>query len=308
MKPNPTRCVAWLVLLCCMTLAGGMRAEEWPATPEAAQAGAPEKTPWLLGLLRDGEPKPQGAEFDPGRFFKEHIFGYEPFYFIAGTETPNGKFQFSFKYQMLNSQGTLAEKAPFLKGFAFAYTQTSLWDWNHDSAPFLDSSYKPEVFYAWERAVGGGPTNSLRLDLQGGFQHESNGKGGEDSRSLNIAYIRPTLTLGKPDGFQFTLQPRAWVYVGDMSDNRDLDRYRGHADLKATMGWKRGLQLSAIGRMGDHADKGSLQLDLTYPMMFLFSRSLTVYLDVQYFTGYGESLLLYNQRSTAFRVGFSLYR
>jgi outer membrane phospholipase A len=31
-------------------------------------------------------------------------------------------------------------------------------------------------------------------------------------------------------------------------------------------------------------------------------------LQAQYFTGYGESLLLYNQRSDAFRVGFALYR
>ena len=60
--------------------------------------------------------------------------------------------------------------------------------------------------------------------------------------------------------------------------------------------------------MGNSGNRGSVQLDLTYPMMSLLSGSLSVYLQAQYFTGYGESLLLYNERSSAFRIGFSLYR
>jgi len=31
-------------------------------------------------------------------------------------------------------------------------------------------------------------------------------------------------------------------------------------------------------------------------------------LDAKYFLGYGESLLRYNERSSAFRLGFALYR
>ncbi len=276
-------------------------------SPPAERKEAESKTT-LARILQHAEPTGEGRSFQPGRFFKEHISGYEPFYFVAGSESPNAKFQFSFKYQLLNQNGTLAEEAPVLRPIHFAYTQTSLWDWNQASAPFLDSSYKPELLYAWDRVVGGQPTNWFRLDLQPGFQHESNGKAGADSRSLNIAYLRPTLTFGKPDQFQFILQPRAWVYLGDLSDNPDLAHYRGNADLRAIVGWQRGIQLSALGRLGNSANRGSLQLDLTYPMMSLFSGSLSVYLQAQYFIGYGESLLLYNERSSAFRIGFSLYR
>jgi outer membrane phospholipase A len=258
-------------------------------------------------LVKHVEPKEPGKPFDPGQFFKEHISGYEPFYFIAGTKSPNAKFQISFMYQLLNNEGPLATRAPALKGFHLAYTQTSLWDWNAPSAPFFDTSYKPEFLYAWERVAGGQPPNWYQLDLQGGLQHESNGKDGADSRSLNTAYLRPTLTLGRDDGLQLTLQPRAWVYLGDLSDNPDIADYRGYADLRAIMGWKRGLQLSALGRMGEDANHGSLQLDLTYPTMRIFG-SFSLYLQAQYFTGYGESLLEYNRRSEAFRVGFSLYR
>lgn len=285
------------------------------ASPLVLEAEVPPSTPaekseksGLARMLQQAEPKQEGEEFSPGRFFKEHISGYEPFYFIAGSESPNVKFQVSLKYQVLNNEGALAGRAPVLKGLHIAYTQTSLWDWNKPSAPFLDSSYKPELLFLHERLVGGQKTNWFRLDLQGGLQHESNGRDGDASRSLNIAYVRPTMIFGKDEGLQFTLQPRAWLYVGDMSDNPDLDRYRGYADLRAIVGWQRGLQLSALGRLGDEGDRGSIQLDLTYPMMTLLSGSFSLYLHAQYFTGYGESLLLYNERSSAFRVGFSLYR
>jgi outer membrane phospholipase A len=138
-------------------------------------------------------------------------------------------------------------------------------------------------------------------------KHESNGKDGANSRSVNIAYLRPTLTLGRDAGLQLTLQPRAWVYVGDLSDNPDIADYRGYVDLRVIAGWKRGLQLSALGRMGKDGNHESLQLDLTYPTMQFFG-SFSVYLHAQYFTGYGESLLEYNRKSEAFRIGFSLYR
>lgn len=246
--------------------------------------------------------------WSPEAFFKEHIFGYEPLYFIAGTKSPNAKFQISFKYRVLNEHGYLADHAGWLKGFHVAYSQTSLWDWNAPSAPFFDTSYKPGLIYSWDKIVGGEDTNWFRLDLHGGLQHESNGKDGQNSRSMNIAFIRPTLTFGYPEKFQLQLQPRAWVYLGDLSDNPDFPDYRGHADLRVVLGWERDLQISALGRIGDHGNHGSVQVDLTYPLMRPPRGSFSVYLDLQYFVGYGESLLGYKDKSEIFRAGFSLYR
>jgi outer membrane phospholipase A len=258
-------------------------------------------------FIVEAEPAEPGKGSEPGDFFKEHISGYEPMYFIAGTKSPNAKFQISFAYQLLNEDGPLAEKAPWLKGFHIAYTQTSLWDLSAPSAPFYDTSYKPEFFYAWENVTRANPTNWFQLDLQGGLKHESNGKSGADSRSVNIAYFRPTLTIGRDEGLQLTLQPRAWAYIGSLSDNPDIKDYRGYADLRGVAGWKRGLQFAALGRIGKDGNRGSVQLDLTYPTMRFFG-SFSLYLDVQYFNGYGESLLGYNQRSQELRVGFALFR
>jgi len=236
--------------------------------------------------------------FDPVEFFKRHIFPYEPIYFIAGSEDPNAKFQFGFRYQIADTD------SKWVNGFNFAYTQTSLWDLSSPSSPFFDSSYKPELLYAYESILGGAKTNWYRLDLQGGVQHESNGKSGVDSRSLNIAYFRPTLVLGYPDSLHFTLQPRFWGYLGDLSDNPDIDQYRGFFDLRAMLTWK-DLQLSVIGRMGkeDYRENTSAQIDLTYRIP-----KTGIYLDLQYFTGYGESLLRYNERTDIIRFGIALYR
>jgi phospholipase A1/A2 len=271
-----------------------------------AVADAPPKKPDSIftRFVKEAEP---GKGSEPGDFFKEHISGYEPMYLITGTKAPDTKFQISFAYQLLNNDGPLADAVPALKGFHIAYTQTSLWDRGGASSPFYDTSYKPEVFYAWKNVTHAQPTNWIQLDLQGGLEHDSNGKGGTDSRSLAIAYFEPTLTIGRDDGLQLTLQPRTWTYIGDLSDNPDIANYMGYASLRTIVGWKRGVQLSALGQMGKNANRGSVQLDLTYPTMRFFG-SFSLYLDVQYFNGYGESLLGYNQRTDELRIGFALFR
>lgn len=279
-----------------------------PANEIAADRPDSKPKSAVQRLFREAEPLRPGETFDAGRFFKDHVSSYEPIYFIAGTESPNAKFQVSFKYRLLNNNGPLATNLPALRGFHVAYSQTSLWDWNAASAPFFDSSYRPEALYLRENITCAESNDWFRLDLQAGFQHESNGRDGFDSRSMNIAYLRPRFVFGKQDGLQLTLQPRAWTYIGDLSDNPDIADYRGYVDLRAIVGWARGPQLSAIGRLGKDGNHESLQLDFTYPLMGFFPRSFSLYLHVQYYTGFGESLLRYNERDTSLRAGFSLTR
>ena len=271
-------------------------------------------------------------EYSPMEFFKQHFFGYEPMYFIAGPDSPEGKFQLSLRYQILNRDGPLAQKYPLLSGINFAYTQTSLWDLGQESSPFLDTSYKPEMFFLFEQVDRGRWGDWVKVDLQAGLQHESNGnpeinsrlldvgerisyyvqdgtgKPMKTSRSQNLLYFRPTVTFGRTNRLQLALQPRVWAYVGGLSDNPDLPDFRGYADLRAIAGWTTGLQLAAMGRLGDDANRGSLQIDLTYPLMKLLWGNFSVYFQAQYFTGYGESLLLYRLRSDVVRFGFAIYR
>jgi phospholipase A1 len=52
--------------------------------------------------------------------------------------------------------------------------------------------------------------------------------------------------------------------------------------------------------------KGTGLLDATYALSDLIG--LNLYLTGQMFTGYGESLLIYNRKDTRVRFGFSIIR
>lgn len=253
-------------------------------------------------------PHPTTEPADPVDFFKKHFFPHEPLYFIAGTKSPNAKFQISFKYQLFLEEGWMAERIPLMTNLFAGYTQVSLWDWNKPSAPFFDSNYKPEMLCSVPLVTRGEWAEWFRLDLAGGLQHESNGRDGLSSRSINIAYLRPSLIFGKPDGFQVTLTPRGWVYLGDLSDNPDIGNYRGHVELRVVAGWERSLLLTSMLHAADGLRHGSAEIGLSYPLFRIPAMSSSAYLYAQYFTGYGESLLSYNQRSSIFRAGFSLFR
>lgn len=195
-----------------------------------------------------------------------------------------------------------------MKGFNFAYSQTSFWDTSHSQPFFYDSSYRPEVFYYLESLPGIKAPKNSQLGFQVGLGHESNGLKDPDHRSLNIVFIWPVITFGTDSDFFVTLSPKIYDYIGGLQDNPDLAKFRGYCDLDATIGFRDGLQLSTIGRVGRDATRGSIQLDLTYPLSQLLRGNADLSINAQYFYGYGDTLLTYNQRSSVFRIGLALVR
>jgi len=229
-------------------------------------------------------------------------------YFIAGPVDPVAKWQVSFKYRLLNPKAALSEWWPPLSGLHFAYTQMALWQLDKPSAPFFDTNYQPEFFWSDEDMKKIKIPTVSQFGFQGGFGHESNGQDGADSRSINILFARPIATFGDPERFHLVVAPKFYIYIGDLSNNPDIAFYQGYCDFRTIIGWRQGLELSTVARVGSHFNRGSVQLDLTYPMRNLLFKNFDLYLDAQYFYGYGESLLTYNQRSNAFRIGLGLVR
>jgi hypothetical protein len=84
-----------------------------------------------------------------------NIAAYEPMYFLVGTDPEKSKFQVSFKYRFFNPQSKFAERHPWVEGFHLGYTQTSFWDLESSSAPFEDTSYKPELFWLSRNSISG---------------------------------------------------------------------------------------------------------------------------------------------------------
>lgn len=236
-----------------------------------------------------------------------NISAYKPIYFLAGLDPEESKFQISFKYRFLNPEGPLAIRHPWLNGFHMAYTQTSFWDLKSDSQPFEDTSYKPELFYQSSH-IGGLMPDYGRFFIQTGFLHESNGKGGDASRSTNFLYFDPILIFyDEISRLGLQISPRVWCYVfNDDESNPDLDAYRGYFELGAKIGKAERLVLESRLR---YAEKGgSILLDLTCPLHRSIFSNLQLYLHVQYANTLAESLKGYNERNEAVRIGFSIVR
>src|SRR3546814_5038579 len=94
------------------------------------------------------------------------------------------------------------------------------WDLGAESSPFRKIDYMPEVFYLLPAAP---VREQIALGGQAGFRHESNGRDGLTSRSLNTLYIQPvaTMPIGK---YTLSLGPRLSFYVGSLEDNPDIKR------------------------------------------------------------------------------------
>jgi len=231
---------------------------------------------------------------------------YEPVYFLVGGDGGlNAKFQISLRYQLFDNRGRLASRLPWIDDLYLSFSQTSLWDLNELSKPFRDSSYRPRFFYS-NYDLGRVLDGRLRLGVEAGAGHESNGKDGDQSRSFNMLYVRPTLTFGDPDGLRAYIAPLIHNYVSD-DENPDLKDYRGYVDWMFGIGSKGGLDFWATLRRGTRSNYGSAELNLSYPLSKLSGGDLTGWLMLQYFGGYGESLLDYQKKLDAqLRLGISI--
>ncbi|HQY89428.1 MAG TPA: phospholipase A [Tepidisphaeraceae bacterium] len=195
-------------------------------SPTTKEASAQEK---LVEALK-ADPK-FNTELGLVEYLANHVKPYEPMYFLYGNETPNAKFQLSFKYQVFDNNGWVVKNVPPLSGLYLSYSQTSFWDLDGESSPFFDNSYRPGVMFAYEQLdrffedSNGKRSlpNWVRFDFAGGIQHESNGRSGADSRSMNYAYIQPSVTLGDRREWFVSIGPRLLTYVGDLSDNEDIE-------------------------------------------------------------------------------------
>lgn len=266
---------------------------------QPAPSSREERQPYrrLAGL----KPAADGIE----RLFASRFGAHESIYFIYGADDPAAKFQFSFKYRLLTVSDGDERTLP--KTIHAGYTQRSLWDIEAESSPFYDTSYMPElIFEALEPTRGDGAFTWLGYQIA--YRHESNGRAGDVSRSFNTAYLRTGFTLGRLTGWHLIVAPEIFTYVGSRSNNPDIADYRGYGKLLVALGRDQsGPSLVYTGHVGRGWKRPTHQLDLTIPFKTSLL-DLETYILVQYFDGYGESLLSYREKSEALRAGISFVR
>lgn len=267
-----------------------------PPAAVAAAGASPEAGPAPAAAV---EQTVEQAAFDK---FRSAFSAYKPVYFAVGTRgLTTARFQISAKYRLISPRGT---EDSWHDDFYLGYTQTSLWDLESDSKPFIDTTFNPSVFWLSDD-VWKSDNQNWRIGMNVGVEHASNGKDGDDSRSLNDGYIEPRFHYRFDGGSTLTFAPKVKAYFAVASENSDYSAYAGHVDWQLRWAQDNGAVVTAMYRQGDQRRR-TTQLDFAWPLQRTFL-NWNGYLHLQYFNGYGETLLGYNQRNESqFRVGLSL--
>ena len=214
------------------------------------------------------------------------------------------KLQLSFKVPLLEDD-LITEG----DGLYFGFTMRSFWQaYNRKiSAPFRETNYRPEMFYQAPIASWFERSNMF---MRIGFEHESNGRSQLLSRSWNrvflglglhrhnwAIYLQPWYRLPEDpkldDGDPDTLPPAK----GD--DNPDINRYMGYYELYAAY-QKEKYQIATMIRSNTASHKGAIELSYSFP---LYGKLKGM---VQYFDGYGESMIDYDYRVQRISLGILL--
>ena len=177
-----------------------------------------------------------------------------------------------------------------------AYTQLSFWQLYNSgfSSPFRETNYEPEILlnYRTDTDLWGLRSRFIQV----GLNHQSNGRGEPLSRSWN----RFTANFGfERDDFNLIL--KTWARIPEEEnedDNPDITSYLGYGEIWAATVW-RDYHLALMFRNNLRFDenRSALQFEVSFPLI----EHLNGY--IQYFTGYGESLIDYNHFTNRIGVG-----
>lgn len=211
------------------------------------------------------------------------------------------KFQVSLKYLAMQD---LMFKDLDLQ---FAFTTTSWWQaYNSDiSAPFRETNYEPEVILNYHHSWSflGLPVEQTTLS----FNHQSNGQTGQLSRSWNRIILG--FTFAPADNVLWGF--RTWYRLpedekitaldpaGD--DNPDIEKFMGYGEVGGlwSISDKHSLEFMLRNNLRSE-NKGAIQLGWSFPI----NDRIQGY--VEYFNGYGESLIYYNHHAQRLGIGFKL--
>lgn len=186
-----------------------------------------------------------------------------------------------------------------------AFTGTFYWQaYNKDeSAPFREANYEPEVFITKPVDWQLGPVDSELVAL--GISHESNGRDIPVSRSWNRIFFQYVARTGS---YYWSVRP--WYRIPEKEkddpldtqgdDNPDIEKYMGNFELEVLRPFGNHVVELMLRNNLRSDNKGAGQLTYTFPMTKRFKGV------VELFTGYGDSLINYNDYENRFSFGILL--
>jgi len=268
-----------------------------------------ERVDQFLNSLTPQERADLSARLQEERSLQEEHYGisfYEPTYVLpfyytgrpynsvyAGTTPDNQqvhneefKAQFSFKFpiwlHMFNSKLSLN----------MYYTQLSYWQFYAKSQWFRETDYEPALYFSYRFVP-------YWLGWFG-IVHESNGRGGQLERSWNRLFFDVMYTRGN-----FIVSIRPWFVVFKKGSvdlhNPNITHYLGYERIViAYEFYNQQVSLMFRNTFESGFSRGAIELDYSFPIHGV----LRGY--VQFFSGYGQSLIEYDHYTNSVGVGIIL--
>lgn len=203
-------------------------------------------------------------------------------------------FQLSIKYPV--AKDVLGK----MSRLEVAYTNRSFWQMYNSniSRPFRETNHEPELILSWQ-------TQNKYIDyFSVAFNHQSNGQSSTLSRSWNRIIFETGAVFSHG-----VLHTKAWWRVPEPTksktlsphgdDNPDITDYMGHGEIQYV--FVHGRNTASImlrNNLKTSNNKGAIELGYNFPI----NKRIKGY--IQYFNGYGDSLIDYDRNQQ--RIGFGI--
>lgn len=215
-----------------------------------------------------------------------------------GLRPTEVKFQISLKSRINENDLFFSKDA-----LSLGITLEAWWQLYSDdlSSPFRETNYQPEIFYLVPLLWG--PFQGSTAFVFG-LEHQSNGQVQGLSRSWNrlysaLIYENGPLVASIRPWYRLPEKAKLAPDVAEGDDNPNIEQYMGYGDVSVS--WRKNkFEYAAYARGNPATGKGALQLGLTFPLFARFRGF------VQYFSGYGDSLIDYDHYQQRFGLGVAL--
>lgn len=220
---------------------------------------------------------------------------YKDNYFIAGT-TIGGKptaTNSDVKFQVSIAQRLTKSTLPFNTYLYLFYTQKCMWNVFENSMPMRDFNFNPGIGLAKHLFVKNRYVGKVTLMIE----HESNGRDGIESRSWNKVSLASNIFIDP----NFMVHGKGWIPIIDGQNNKDILDYCGIYQVGTaftTPNKRFGFALTMVKRRG-----WNLKYNTIWEVNYRLFKDENQFLFLQYYNGYGENLLDYNQHHSRLRIG-----
>lgn len=208
-------------------------------------------------------------------------------------------------FENAEMQFQLSFKFPLAKNVIYdtfdiyaAYTNRSFWQFfdDKDSIPFRETNHEPEIWAEFHANLDFFDFNLHKVMI--GLNHQSNGQSGTLSRGWNRLFVQGLLQ--RPEGYLSFKTWQRFEEQDEFDNSFDYAKYLGDYEIELGYQFKKhtlGVTLRNRYLLNQY---GSAQLDYTYPL----TKKIKGY--VQWFHGYGDSLIDLDYHSNKIGIGIVL--